>query len=157
LLAQESSGVVALGLNGAQATDALRLAAPSIFAQLCIAPRLPAFADLHRGLNLRVVSLNLIKGGGLMECRLARDGRILCASPAAARHGPPRNACGPSHLFSRQASQAAHCHGWSSLRVQPATGRASVGDGGRSQPQARDHGRRRNFDKFAVERAERSD
>ncbi|MEM9148563.1 MAG: LysR family transcriptional regulator [Pseudomonadota bacterium] len=109
MLAQEEAGRAALGLGQAAATGTLRFTAPSTFAQLYIAPILPAFLDRHPevtlDLRLSDTQFDLIEGSfdlalrntaledtNLKGRKLADDTRILCASPGyLARHGEPKH------------------------------------------------------------------
>ncbi|MEM1232036.1 MAG: LysR family transcriptional regulator [Pseudomonadota bacterium] len=108
ILAQESAARAALGYGSAQITGTLRFAASSTFAQLYVAPLLPAFLARYPGINLQLsfsdVQTNLIEGGfdlalrnyaieesSLRARKLADDTRILCAAPDyLARMGTPR-------------------------------------------------------------------
>lgn len=107
ILAQEAAAHAALGHGQLTATGTLRFTAPSTFAQLYIAPLLPAFLERHPGigLDLRLTDLemDLIQGSfdlalrnavladsSLKARKLADDTRVLCASPAyLARRGTP--------------------------------------------------------------------
>jgi len=107
ILAQEDAALAALGKGEATATGTLRFTAPSTFAQLYIAPILPAFLDQHPGLTLDLrlsdAEFDLIEGSfdlalrnmaledtSLKGRKLADDTRILCATPAyVADHGAP--------------------------------------------------------------------
>lgn len=107
ILAQEAAGRAALGFGRPTATGTLRFAAPSTFAQLYIAPILPAFMSLHPGLQLDLrlsdTQFDLIEGSfdlalrnaalvdtSLKGRKLADDTRVLCASPDYLhRHGMP--------------------------------------------------------------------
>lgn len=109
ILAQEDAGLAVLGRGEARATGTLRFTAPSTFAQLYIAPILPAFLAQHSGvvLDLRLsdAEFNLIEGSfdlalrnmvledsSLKGRKLADDTRILCASPDyIAAHGMPQH------------------------------------------------------------------
>lgn len=99
ILAQESAAREALGLGNSSPAGTLRFAAPSTFAQLYIAPLLPAFLRQYPGINLDLrlsdSQFDLIDGSfdlalrnaqiadSALKCRkLANDQRILCASPA---------------------------------------------------------------------------
>jgi DNA-binding transcriptional LysR family regulator len=99
ILAQEDAALAALGNGEASPTGMLRFAAPSSFAQLYIAPLLPAFHDAHPGLRLDLrlsdTPFDLIEGSydlalrnapladtSLKGRKLADDLRILCAAPA---------------------------------------------------------------------------
>ena len=98
ILAQERTARAALGLGRSTATGTLRFTAPSTFAQLYIAPLLPAFLDLHPGISLDLrlsdARFDLIEGSfdlalrnsaiedsSLKGRKLAGDKRVLCASP----------------------------------------------------------------------------
>ena len=107
MLAQEAAALAALGRGQAQASGTLRFAASSTFAQLYIAPLLPAFLAQHPGIHLDLrlsdTPFDLIEGSfdlalrnaalddSSLKCRkLADDQRVLCASPAyLAQHGTP--------------------------------------------------------------------
>lgn len=109
ILAQEGAALAALGQGSPQATGTLRFAASSTFAQLYIAPLLPAFLRLHPGLQLDLrlsdTPSDLIEGSfdlalrataledSSFKCRkLADDRRVLCASPGyLATHGVPQD------------------------------------------------------------------
>lgn len=99
ILAQEEAGRAVLGLGQPSVTGTLRFTAPSSFAQLYIAPILPEFLAMHRGIRLDLrlsdAPLDLIEGSfdlalrnivledsSLKGRKLADDRRILCASPA---------------------------------------------------------------------------
>ncbi|WP_299294205.1 LysR family transcriptional regulator [uncultured Tateyamaria sp.] len=107
ILAQEDAALAALGKGDAAATGTLRFTAPSTFAQLYIAPRLPEFLAQQPGLTLDLrlsdAEFDLIEGSfdlalrnmvlqdtSLKGRKLADDTRILCATPAyLAEHGTP--------------------------------------------------------------------
>ncbi len=109
ILAQESAARAALGLDSSEATGTLRFTAPSSFAQLYIAPLLPAFLEQHPGISLELrlsdTPFDLIEGSfdlalrnstpedsSLKGRKLADDERILCAAPSyLARYGEPRH------------------------------------------------------------------
>ena len=109
ILAQESAARAALGSGHATATGTLRFAAPSSFAQLHIAPLLPAFLEQHPGISLDLrlsdTQVDLIEGSfdlalrnsaladsSLKARKLADDRRILCAAPGYLdRTGTPRH------------------------------------------------------------------
>jgi len=117
ILSQEDAALAALGQGSTEARGTLRFAASSTFAQLFIAPILPAFLERYPGVNLELklsdTQMNLIEGGfdlalrnyaiedsSLMARKLADDKRILCASPDyLARHGTPE---GPDDLVRHQ-------------------------------------------------------
>ena len=117
ILAQEDAAHAALGKGKISATGTLRFTAPSTFAQLYIAPILPAFLALHPGVRLDLrftdMEFDLIEGSfdlalrysaltdsSLKGRKLADDTRILCASPDyLARHGTPSH---PRELGSHQ-------------------------------------------------------
>jgi DNA-binding transcriptional LysR family regulator len=99
ILAQEYAALATLGKGEAVASGTLRFAAPSTFAQLYIAPLLPAFLDAHPGLSLDLrlsdTEFDLIEGSfdlalrnmvmedtSLKGRKLADDHRILCAAPS---------------------------------------------------------------------------
>lgn len=108
MLAQEDAARAALGLTRPQATGTLRFAASSTFAQLYIVPLLPEFLDRYPGISLDLklsdTRFDLIEGSfdlalrnsaiedsSLKGRKLAKDTRILCASPAyLARRGTPQ-------------------------------------------------------------------
>lgn len=108
ILEQEDAARAALGQGRATATGTLRFTAPSTFAQLYIAPLLPAFLKRHPGINLDLrfsdAQFDLIEGSfdlalrsssladsSLKVRKLADDQRILCASPEyLAKHGSPQ-------------------------------------------------------------------
>ncbi|MEM6467598.1 MAG: LysR substrate-binding domain-containing protein, partial [Pseudomonadota bacterium] len=107
ILAREDAALAALGHGQAQVSGTLRFTAPSTFAQLYIAPKLPSFVaqhpDLQLDLRLSDQQLNLIEGSfdlalrnaqledsSLHGRKLAEDTRVLCASPAyLSAHGSP--------------------------------------------------------------------
>ena len=107
IVAQEDAALAALGHGRAELSGTLRFAASSSFAQLYVAPVLPEFLKTHPGLSLELrlsdAPVNLIEGGfdlalrnyaiedsSLRARKLARDKRILCASPSyVAEHGSP--------------------------------------------------------------------
>jgi DNA-binding transcriptional LysR family regulator len=117
MLAQEAAALAALGRGQAQASGTLHFAASSTFAQLYIAPLLPAFFQLHPGIQLDLrlsdTPFDLIEGSfclalrnaalddSSLKCRkLADDQRVLCASPAyLAQHGTPTQ---PDQLAAHQ-------------------------------------------------------
>ena len=99
IVAQEDAARAALGLDQPNPSGTLRFTAPSTFAQLYIAPLLPAFLEMHPGINLDLrfsdTRFDLIEGSfdlairntaledtSLKGRKLADDTRILCASPA---------------------------------------------------------------------------
>ncbi|MEM8970731.1 MAG: LysR substrate-binding domain-containing protein [Pseudomonadota bacterium] len=108
IIAQEDAALAALGRGSARISGTLRFAAPSTFAQLYIAPILPRFLDenpdLRLDLRLSDVQFDLIDGSydlalrnaplldtSLKGRKLARDTRVLCASPDyLATHGTPQ-------------------------------------------------------------------
>lgn len=98
MIAQEDAALAALGKGDVQASGTLRFTAPSTFAQLYIAPILPAFLELHPevtlDLRLSDAAFDLIEGSfdlalrnmeledtSLKGRKLAEDQRVLCASP----------------------------------------------------------------------------
>lgn len=117
ILAQESAAHAALGRGNMTATGTLRFTAPSTFAQLYIAPILPAFLALHPGISLDLrltdMAFDLIQGSfdlalrnsaladsSLKGRKLADDTRILCASPDYLKqHGTPSH---PDDLAAHQ-------------------------------------------------------
>lgn len=99
ILAQEDAALAALGKGDAQVSGTLRFTAPSSFAQLYIAPILPAFVREHPAITLDLrlsdTEFDLIEGSfdlalrnmvlddsSLKGRKLADDMRVLCASPA---------------------------------------------------------------------------
>ncbi|MFY0647426.1 LysR family transcriptional regulator [Sulfitobacter geojensis] len=99
MIAQEEAALAALGSGRTKINGTLRFAAPSSFAQLYIAPLLPAFMDkypdLRLDLHLSDSQFDLIEGSydlalrnsvledsTLTARKLADDTRILCAAPA---------------------------------------------------------------------------
>jgi DNA-binding transcriptional LysR family regulator len=117
ILAQENAAHAALGSGSVTATGTLRFTAPSTFAQLYIAPVLPAFLALHPGISLDLrltdMEFDLIQGSfdlalrnsalpdsSLKGRKLADDMRILCASPKYLNlHGTPTH---PDELATHQ-------------------------------------------------------
>ncbi|WP_411819592.1 LysR family transcriptional regulator [Hyphococcus formosus] len=107
ILAQESAALSALGRGSAEPTGTLRFAASSTFAQLYIAPLLPAFLarfpKINLDLRLSDTPFDLLEGSfdlalrsailedsSLKARKLADDIRILCAAPSYIReHGEP--------------------------------------------------------------------
>lgn len=107
MIAQEEEALAALGRGKTKVSGTLRFAAPSTFAQLYIAPLLPAFMDKYPDLTLDLhlsdTQFDLIEGSydlalrnsvledsSLTARKLADDRRILCASPDyLKRHGTP--------------------------------------------------------------------
>ncbi|MEM6638426.1 MAG: LysR substrate-binding domain-containing protein [Pseudomonadota bacterium] len=107
IIAQHEAGLAALGRGSESLTGTLRFAASSTFAQLFIAPLLPAFLAQHPGLNVELkltdLPMPLIEGGfdlalrnsaiedsSLHGRKLADDTRVLCASPDyLSTHGVP--------------------------------------------------------------------
>ncbi|SOH92286.1 DNA-binding transcriptional regulator, LysR family [Monaibacterium marinum] len=107
MIAQEEEALAALGRGKTKVSGTLRFAAPSTFAQLYIAPLLPAFMDKHPDLTLDLhlsdTQFDLIEGSydlalrnsvledsSLTARKLADDRRILCASADyLKRHGTP--------------------------------------------------------------------
>ncbi|MEM7473007.1 MAG: LysR family transcriptional regulator [Pseudomonadota bacterium] len=115
ILAQQDAALAALGHGQASATGTLRFAAPSTFAQLYIAPLLPAFLEKHPGITLDLrlsdTEFDLIEGSfdlalrnmvmedtSLKGRKLADDTRVLCASPDYLTRMPPPNHPGDLHL-----------------------------------------------------------
>lgn len=108
MIAQEEAALAAFGKGKAEVSGTLRFAAPSTFAQLYIAPLLPAFMDAYPDLTLDLhlsdSQFDLIEGSydlalrnsiledsSLTARKLADDVRILCASPGyLERYGLPR-------------------------------------------------------------------
>jgi DNA-binding transcriptional LysR family regulator len=107
MIAQEEAALAALGKGRTKISGTLRFAAPSSFAQLYIAPLLPAFMDKYPDLTLDLhlsdTQFDLIQGSydlalrnsvltdsTLTARKLADDRRILCAAPGYLdRHGTP--------------------------------------------------------------------
>ncbi len=98
MIAQEEAALAALGKGKAEIGGTLRFAAPSTFAQLYVAPLLPAFMDQYPDLTLDLhlsdAQFDLIEGSydlalrnsiledsSLTARKLADDTRVLCASP----------------------------------------------------------------------------
>ena len=94
ILAQEAAAHAALGHGQVTATGTLRFTAPSTFAQLYIAPLLPAFLERHPGIDLDLrltdLEMDLIQGSfdlalrnavladsSLKARKLADDSRVL--------------------------------------------------------------------------------
>ncbi len=108
MIAQEEAAFAALGKGQTKISGRLRFAAPSTFAQIYIAPLLPAFMDtfpdLTLDLHLSDTQVDLIEGSydlalrnsvledsSLTARKLADDTRILCASPSyIEKYGNPR-------------------------------------------------------------------
>ncbi|MEO1640110.1 MAG: LysR substrate-binding domain-containing protein [Pseudomonadota bacterium] len=109
IIAREDAARAALGQGQARVSGTLRFTAPSTFAQLYIAPILPAFMadhpDLLLDMRLSDKQFDLIEGSfdlalrnaaledsSLRGRKLADDTRILCASPAYLdAHGVPQS------------------------------------------------------------------
>ncbi|WP_420861654.1 LysR family transcriptional regulator [Algirhabdus cladophorae] len=107
MIAQEETALAAMGAGRAQIKGTLRFAAPSTFAQLYIAPILPALMDLYPDLTLDLhlsdAQFDLIEGSydlalrnsvledsTLTARKLADDQRVICASPHyLERYGTP--------------------------------------------------------------------
>lgn len=107
LIAQEEAALAAFGKGKAEVGGTLRFAAPSTFAQLYIAPILPAFMDAYPDLTLDLhlsdSQFDLIEGSydlalrnsiledsSLTARKLADDTRILCGSPSyLEKYGAP--------------------------------------------------------------------
>ncbi|SMO94995.1 LysR family transcriptional regulator [Ruegeria faecimaris] len=107
MIEQEEAALAAFGKGKAEVNGTLRFAAPSTFAQLYIAPLLPAFMDAYPDLTLDLhlsdTQFNLIEGSydlalrnsiledsSLTARKLANDTRILCAAPDYLEtHGVP--------------------------------------------------------------------
>ncbi|WP_143871394.1 LysR family transcriptional regulator [Catenovulum sediminis] len=98
IIAQEDAALAALGRGKANVSGTLRFAASSTFAQLFVAPILPEFLERYPDVNVELkltdTQVNLIDGGfdlalrnytaedsSLIGRKLAKDRRILCASP----------------------------------------------------------------------------
>ncbi len=98
IIAQEDAALAALGQGQARISGTLRFTAPSTFAQLYIAPLLPAFMEAHPDvtldLHLSDTQVDLIEGSfdlalrntvledsSLTARKLADDTRVLCAAP----------------------------------------------------------------------------
>ncbi len=108
IIAQEDAAFAALGHGNPNISGTIRFAASSTFSQLYIAPLLPAFLEKYPDINIELklsdTKVNLIESGfdlalrnyavedsSLMGRRLAKDMRILCASPTyLAKHGAPQ-------------------------------------------------------------------
>ena len=117
ILAQQEAALATLGQGNLNISGTLRFAASSTFAQRFIMPILPEFLDRYPDINLELMlsdgQVKLIEGGfdlalrnlavedsSLICRRLAKDTRILCASPDyLARNGTPRN---PEELIRHQ-------------------------------------------------------
>jgi len=109
MIAQEEAAFAALGKGKAEIRGTLRFAAPSTFAQLYIAPLLPAFMDAYPDLTLDLhlsdAQFDLIEGSydlalrnsvlqdsSLTARKLADDARILCAAPHYLnKYGAPKH------------------------------------------------------------------
>lgn len=107
ILAQEDAAMAIFGKGSTEITGTLRFAASSSFAQRYISPILSEFLERHPAINVELrlsdTQVNLIDGGydlalrnyaiedsSLICRRLAKDTRILCASPDyLKRHGVP--------------------------------------------------------------------
>ncbi len=107
IIAQEDAAFAALGHGNPNVSGTIRFAASSTFAQLYIIPVLPEFLEKHPDINIELklsdTKVNLIEGGfdlalrnyavedsSLIGRRLAKDIRILCASPTyLEKHGTP--------------------------------------------------------------------
>lgn len=107
ILAQHAAALAALGLGAATISGHLRFTAPSSFAQLYIAPLIPAFLAQHPHIELDLrlsdTRYDLIEGSFDLALRnaplidttlkgrkLADDLRVLCASPGyLAAQGTP--------------------------------------------------------------------
>lgn len=98
ILAQEDAALAALGHGNPRVSGTLRFAASSSFAQRFIMPILPEFLDSYPDIDMELIlsdtQTKLIEGGydlalrnlaaedsSLIGRRLARDKRVLCASP----------------------------------------------------------------------------
>ncbi|WP_448249731.1 LysR substrate-binding domain-containing protein [Thalassotalea agariperforans] len=108
IIAQEDAALAALGLGNPNVSGTLKFACSSTFAQLFIAPILPEFLERYPDVNVELklsdTQTSLIEGGfdlalrnyavedsSLIGRRLAKDTRILCASPAyLATYGTPQ-------------------------------------------------------------------
>jgi len=117
MIAQEEAALAVLGKGQTTISGRLRFTAPSTFAQIYIAPLLPAFMDAHPDLMLDLhfsdAQFDLIEGSydlalrnsvledsSLTARKLADDKRILCASPEyLARFGTPED---PANLDSQR-------------------------------------------------------
>ncbi|MEM1353002.1 MAG: LysR family transcriptional regulator [Pseudomonadota bacterium] len=107
IIAQEDAALAALGHKSLDITGTIRFTAPSTFAQRYVAPFLPEFIDQHPRIKLDLrlsdTQYDLIDGSfdlairnaaledtSLKGRKLAKDIRILCASPDYVRqHGQP--------------------------------------------------------------------
>lgn len=108
ILAQEDAALAALGHSSAEVTGTLRFASSSTFAQLYVIPILPIFLESFPSINLELklsdTQMDLIDGGydlalrnytakdsSLIGRKVAKDTRILCASPEYLEsHGTPQ-------------------------------------------------------------------
>lgn len=117
ILAQADAGLAALGHRNSEVKGTLRFAASSSFAQIYIAPILPEFLERYPDVNIELklsdTQMNLIEGGfdlalrnyaiedsSLRGRKLAKDTRILCASPEYLdRFGTPQH---PDELNAHQ-------------------------------------------------------
>lgn len=111
MIAQEEAALAAFGKGKAEVSGTLRFAAPSTFAQMYIAPLLPAFMDTYPDLTLDLhlsdSQFNLIEGSydlalrnsvladsSLTARKLADDTRVLCAAPEyLEKYGTPAKPC----------------------------------------------------------------
>lgn len=117
ILAQENAALAALGYGNETVSGNLRFTASSTFAQQFIVSLIPEFLALHPGISLDLrlsdMELDLIQGSfdlalrnavlpesNLHARKLAKDKRILCASPEyLATHGTPES---PDDLLNHQ-------------------------------------------------------
>ncbi|MDO6693338.1 LysR family transcriptional regulator [Aliiglaciecola sp. 3_MG-2023] len=98
IIAQEDAAYAALGRGNSNVSGTLRFASSSTFAQRYIVPILPEFLQCYPDVNVELklsdTQVNLIDGGfdlalrnyavedsSLIGRRLAKDTRVLCASP----------------------------------------------------------------------------
>ena len=107
ILAQEDAAFAALGQRETKVSGTLRFAASSTFAQRFISPILPEFLARYPGITIELrlsdTQVGLIEGGfdlalrnyAIEDCsligrRIAKDKRVLCASPDyLKKHGTP--------------------------------------------------------------------
>ncbi|MEO0443077.1 MAG: LysR family transcriptional regulator [Pseudomonadota bacterium] len=108
IIAQEDAALAALGHGNPSISGTIRFAASSTFSQLYIAPLLPEFLEKYPDINVELklsdIKVDLIEGGydlalrnyavedsSLIGRRLAKDLRVLCASPTyLEKHGLPQ-------------------------------------------------------------------
>lgn len=108
IIAQEDAAFAALGHGNPNISGTIRFAASSTFSQLYIASVLPEFLERYPDINVELklsdTKVNLIEGGfdlalrnyaaedsSLIGRKLAKDVRVLCASPAyLKKYGVPK-------------------------------------------------------------------